>query len=180
MSPSPCLHVSISPCLHVSRSPCLQAFRPPCLHVSMSMSPRFRNSANGKWNQWKTATSVYFLQTENGNGKLPFVCCKRKRKNWLLFSLVGKRQTVINDCFSNRAHLYFNDVIIFWEGQYSILLTRHIRIESVLHSPCNWLLHLGGAAWAGVFQMWLISTVDFCLLLGQDTSALHRVLLWCP
>jgi hypothetical protein len=31
--------------------------------------------------QMEKATSVCLLQTENGNGKLQFVCCKWKRKN---------------------------------------------------------------------------------------------------
>jgi hypothetical protein len=35
----------------------------------------------------KTAVSICLLQTENGKSKLPFVCCKQKRK---LFSLVDK------------------------------------------------------------------------------------------
>jgi hypothetical protein len=64
----------MSPCLHVS-----------ILHVSMFMSPHFRNSANGKRNLRRTATSVCFLKTENGNGKLPFVCCKRKQKWTFVF-----------------------------------------------------------------------------------------------
>jgi hypothetical protein len=30
--------------------------------------------------QTEKTTSVCLLQTENGNGKLPFLCCKRKQK----------------------------------------------------------------------------------------------------
>ncbi len=44
------------------------------------------------------ATFVYLLETKNGNGKLPFVFCKRKAENGSLGSLVGKRSKVINIC----------------------------------------------------------------------------------
>jgi hypothetical protein len=96
----PCLHVSISPCLHFSMFPCLHVYVSmfPCLHlhVSMSMCPRFWNFANGKRHSQTTATSVRFLQMENENGKLPFVCCKRKWKTHCLVFF-----------FSKRAHLCF-------------------------------------------------------------------------
>jgi hypothetical protein len=39
----------------------------PCLDISGI--PKMENGINGK-----TATSVYFLKTENGNGKFLFVC----------------------------------------------------------------------------------------------------------
>ncbi len=98
MSPCPCLHVHVSmsmfpcPCLHVhvsiSMSPrlCLPLHvsisMTPCsclyVHVSMSMYPCIWNSANGKRNGWKMATSVSLLQTLYWNGKRSFVCCKRK------------------------------------------------------------------------------------------------------
>ncbi len=74
---SSCLVVTMSPCHNVSKSPCLHVSMSPCLHVSMSPWPCLHN---GKQNSPKTATTVCFLQTENGNGKLPFVCCKRKQK----------------------------------------------------------------------------------------------------
>jgi hypothetical protein len=112
---SPCLHVSMSPCPHVSMSPCLHVTMSPCphvpmfpcsrvpmfpcprvpmslyLHVSMSMSPCFRNSARGNW-------------------QLRFIFCKRKtvteNQRRTLFALVGKRLTVIEDCgFSKRVYL---------------------------------------------------------------------------
>jgi hypothetical protein len=35
---------------------------------------------NGKSNERKIATSIYLLQKDKGKGKLPFVCCRRKRK----------------------------------------------------------------------------------------------------
>jgi hypothetical protein len=45
-------------------------------------------AVNGKW-KWQT--SVCLLQTENGNGKLPFVCCKQKMEtaNFRLFTANG-------------------------------------------------------------------------------------------
>jgi hypothetical protein len=33
----------------------------------------------------KTATSLYFLQMKNENGKLPFIWCKGKRKTEVFF-----------------------------------------------------------------------------------------------
>ncbi len=77
---SPCLHASMSPCLHVFMS-------------SFSMYPSlcFRNSETENGIK-ENVTSVCWLQTENGNGKLLlFVCWKRKRS----FVFLG-RQT-IND-----------------------------------------------------------------------------------
>jgi hypothetical protein len=79
------VHVSISRCFHVYYL-CLHLH----IHVSMSMTPCFRNSAtgngtHGKRNKRKTATSLCLLQTENGNGKLPFVYCKWKRKTEIYF-----------------------------------------------------------------------------------------------
>ncbi len=72
MSPCPCLHVSMSQFLHVSMFPCLH------LHVSVSMSPSpclhvstFPDCENGKG------------KTEEG--KLLFVCCKRKWKTDICF-----------------------------------------------------------------------------------------------
>jgi hypothetical protein len=87
MSPCPYLYFSISSCFHVSclslhvsmtPSPCLHVSMTPCPHVHVSMFLEFRITVN--WANGKTATSVCLLQTENGNSKLPFVCCKRKRK----------------------------------------------------------------------------------------------------
>ncbi len=54
---------------------------------------------NGDWR--------LLLQTENGNGKLPFVIAANGNGNDSLFFLVGKILTVFNDCcFSKRAHLW--------------------------------------------------------------------------
>ncbi len=48
-----------------------------------------------------------YIYTENGNGTLPFVFCKRKTENGSLFSLVGKRYTIINIYYySKRACLW--------------------------------------------------------------------------
>ncbi len=114
----PCFHVyvSILPCLclYFPMSPFLHVYMSPCLwlHVSgIQFRKRKRNwrktqlpfvcckrkmemanfrlfAANGKW---KRQTSVCLLQTENGNGKLSFVYCKRKWKMEVLLSLVGKQ-----------------------------------------------------------------------------------------
>ncbi len=45
---------------------------PPHTHTPTHIRTR-------RTDQQKTAISVCLLQTENGNGKLHFVCCKRKR-----------------------------------------------------------------------------------------------------
>ncbi len=37
----------------------------------------------------KRQTSVCSLRTENGNGKLPFLCCKRKQKTEVYFPWLG-------------------------------------------------------------------------------------------
>jgi hypothetical protein len=92
--------VTMSQYLNVSMFPCLHRF------ASMFMSPCFQNSANGKRNEWKTATSYCFLQMENSK-TANFRCCKRKQKTDICcFFLVDKRLTVIKDCFvSKRARL---------------------------------------------------------------------------
>ncbi len=68
---TPCLHVSIFPyfpisclCLHVSVS--------PCLHVSGILQKETQQTENSNF--------LLFAANENGNGKFPFVCCKRKWK----------------------------------------------------------------------------------------------------
>jgi hypothetical protein len=66
MSMSPGFHFSIS------ISPC------PCLHVSGI--PQTENGTKPK-----TGTSVCFLQTANGHGKLQFVGCKWKLKTEVCF-----------------------------------------------------------------------------------------------
>ncbi len=84
MSMSPCLHVhvSMSPFLNVSLSHfCVYIF--PCLHLHVSMSfcfPEFRKTENGT-----NGNSNFCLFAENGNGELPFVCCKRKQKAEICF-----------------------------------------------------------------------------------------------
>ncbi len=67
-----CFHVSMSQCFQVSIFPCLN------LHVSMFKSQTENGTKeNGNFH--------LLLQTENENGKLPFVCCKRKRKTEVCF-----------------------------------------------------------------------------------------------
>ncbi len=103
MYPCPCVSVFMSPFLHVpmyhvyvSMTPCLQVSMFPCFHVSMSpwshvsvfpwlfvsMSPCFHVSMFLEFRKRKTELK----ENRNfclfaANGKLPFVCCKRKRKN---------------------------------------------------------------------------------------------------
>jgi hypothetical protein len=77
VSMSPCvhafmstlLHVSMALCLHDSITSCFHISMFPCLHVPMSMSLRFRYSANRKQ-------------------KIPFVLCKQKTviANFLMFA----------------------------------------------------------------------------------------------
>jgi hypothetical protein len=88
---SPLLHfsMSMSPCFHVSisMSLCLQVPMSPCLHVSclhVSGIPQTENGTKGK-----RQLPFVILQRENENGKLSFVCCKRKLK----FVFLG-RQTI--------------------------------------------------------------------------------------
>jgi hypothetical protein len=114
VSMSQCLHVSMSPCLHVpmshvpmsshlhiSTSPCLFNSMSPCLH---SITPRFWNSANGKYrtnekqllfvfSKLKTEIVNFRLFAANRNGKRTFV------------SLVDKQLMVIDDCCSSK-HAY--------------------------------------------------------------------------
>jgi hypothetical protein len=90
MSPCPGLHVSMSPFLHVSMSPCL------CLNVSMSPSWCLHVHFPRSLEFWKRKTAtICFLQMENGNGNLPFICCKWKRKTDVCFpwSVNDKRQS---------------------------------------------------------------------------------------
>jgi hypothetical protein len=110
VSMSPCRHVSMSPCLHVSMSSSIHfskshVFMSPCLHVSLFPRLDFsmftclnahvstENGTNG------TVTSVCFLQTEDRNGQLPFICCKRKRKTDFVFlerqTINGNRQLLL-------------------------------------------------------------------------------------
>ncbi len=72
MSMSQCLSVFMLWCLRVSMSPCLHVFT----------FPEF-----SKWGLELTENGnfLYFLQTENGHGKLPFVCSKQKRKKDVSF-----------------------------------------------------------------------------------------------
>ncbi len=79
--PRPCLNVSMSPCLYVTMSLCLYVVISLC-HVSMSPCFRFRKQ---KTELTEKATSVCFLQMENENDKLSFVCCKRKQKMDVFF-----------------------------------------------------------------------------------------------
>jgi hypothetical protein len=59
------------------------------------------NGTNRKWQ-----LPFVLLQTENGNSKPPFVCWKTEMENGSLFSLVGKQETVVDNCyFSKRARL---------------------------------------------------------------------------
>ncbi len=78
MSPCPCLHVhvSMSPFLHVSMSHVYVSMF-PSLHLHVSMFPEFRKQK--------------MELTENGNGKLPFICCNGNGK-WK-FVILG-RQTI--------------------------------------------------------------------------------------
>jgi hypothetical protein len=53
------------------------------------------------------ATYVCFQQTENGNSKLPFVCCKWKWKTDVSFPWSANNKMVIKDfCFRKCAHLW--------------------------------------------------------------------------
>ncbi len=80
-----CVHVSLSPCCHVSMYPCLYVSMSPCLHIHVSTFPEYRkqNYVMEKGN------FLLFLQTENWNRKLSFICCKWKR----MFVFLG-RQTI--------------------------------------------------------------------------------------
>jgi hypothetical protein len=49
------------------------------------MTPCFRNSAKGKHYHRQTAASVCLLQTENGNGQLPFVYANGNGKRKIVF-----------------------------------------------------------------------------------------------
>jgi hypothetical protein len=92
VSMSPCFHVSMFPCLHVyvSMTPCLNVSMSPCLHVSMSMSscPCLHESMS-PCHQW-FPEFCNLLQTENGKGKLPLVCCKWKHKMEVCFPRSAK------------------------------------------------------------------------------------------
>ncbi len=82
------VHVSMSPSLHVSMSPCLYLSMFPCLHASRI--PQIESGSKRK-----APTSVCFLQMENGNGKLLFVCCKQKWKMDICFPWSANgRQTI--------------------------------------------------------------------------------------
>ncbi len=102
---SPCFDVSVSmsPCFHVSISmfPCLNVSMSPCLFVSLSMSP------HSCIPQMKTKL------LENGNGKLPFVCCKRKRKTDVCFLWPANDKWIDECCFSKRAHLWWTLHILY-------------------------------------------------------------------
>jgi hypothetical protein len=87
LSRCPCLHdhvsMSMSLCLYFSMFPCLMSVSlcsmspSPCLHVHVSKFLEFRKR--------KPAISVCLLQTVNGNVKLPFFRCNRKRKTEVCF-----------------------------------------------------------------------------------------------
>jgi hypothetical protein len=104
----PFLHVSMSPCLHVPMTPCLclHASMSPsqCLYVSMSPCPCLHVSANGKRNEPKTTTSVCFLQTAN----FRLFAANWKRK--FVFSLVGKRCTIIDNSISANVPIYAKEL----------------------------------------------------------------------
>ncbi len=114
MSPWPCLHVYVFKCpyiyFHVFMYNVVHVFMYPFLHVSTShvyipkfaclhlqvsvyVSPCFWNSANGKHNLWKTATSVCLQQMENGTRKrqASFCLLQTETENGSLFSLVNKQ-----------------------------------------------------------------------------------------
>ncbi len=126
---SPCLHLSMFPCLHVYAS----MFMSPYFHVSIFMSSCLHVSG--------------IPQTENGNGKLPFVCCKRKLKTDIFFSLVGKRYSVIDDrCFSKRAHLC-------WSWYVRLFLLRILcrsKINQMTEMYVHFLLEFSAQVWTVV------------------------------
>ncbi len=75
----------------------------PCFDVSLP--PCFRNSAKGKRNERKMATSVCLLQ-KNGNSKLPFVCCTRKRKTENFFPLLANEERWLTIAVSANMPIY--------------------------------------------------------------------------
>ncbi len=88
LSMSPCLHspcfMSMSPCFHVS----ISMF--PCLHTHVSMSPHLHVHVSTflEFRKGKTElTENHNFHLFSANGKLPFVCCKRKRKTDIFFAI---------------------------------------------------------------------------------------------
>jgi hypothetical protein len=127
VSMCPCVHVSMCPCVHVAMCPCGNVSMCPCPHVSMShvytpclmsilhvyifpclhLHVYMFNFAETKY-WWKRENSVCLLQTENGNGKLSFVCSNQKWKfvllnrqkingnRWLLFQQTCPSMPLMN------------------------------------------------------------------------------------
>jgi hypothetical protein len=141
VSKSSCLYVSISQFLHFSISPFLLVSMSPCqclhvsmspspyLHVSVSMSPCFRDR---KRNKQKMVTSVLF----SANGKLLFVCCKRKRKTKVCFPW-GRRLLFQRTCPS----MNLSKCVILSTG-YLYKYTDRLFIYAALSSGYLYRCHL--------------------------------------
>ncbi len=129
MSMSPCFHVSMSPRLHVSMSLCLHVsiFIYPCFRIRGSkklipknyrLPPDSRNSLPWtpycKWKAELTRNSSFRLFATNR--KRQTICLlQTETKNESLFSLGGKRSTIIDDlCFKKRSHLCSRVILRFF------------------------------------------------------------------
>jgi hypothetical protein len=117
-SMSPFLHVSMSTYLHTS--PCFHFY----LHVPMFISLCLRNSTNRKRDWRRTTASVRLLQTENRNGKLPFVCWKWKRKKQK-FVFHGWRTKIGN------RRLLFQQTCLSMVRAYSVLKLTRVEVMKI-------------------------------------------------
>jgi hypothetical protein len=57
------------------------------------------------------ATPICFLQTENGNGKLPFLCCKRKRITGVRFPWLANDKQKLTITASANMPIYAGDFL---------------------------------------------------------------------
>ncbi len=110
----PCLHVFMSSC-HVSISLCFHVSC-LCLHVSMSASSCLHASKFPGFRKRiiiLTESGNFRLLAENGKRKWQTSVCllQTETENRSLFSLVGKRQTVIDVCCSANVPIYCRQLL---------------------------------------------------------------------
>jgi hypothetical protein len=82
LTPLPLKYVSMSPSLHVSLSCCLVVSLSPCFYVHES---KFLEFCIRKMELTENSNFRCFMRTGNGNGQLPFACCKWIRKTDIYF-----------------------------------------------------------------------------------------------
>jgi hypothetical protein len=91
----------------------------------------------GKRNKWNMAISVSLLQIENGNAKLPFVCCILKWKTEICFPSLANDKRFLTSAVSAKVPIYGSTTV----------RSEQIRCFECTpwHEPHRLLLNLSGS-----------------------------------